>query len=131
MASPDEPSSASRLPANPMKTNFVTCQKRHKESALSWWIPLPHLCAAQLWPECVYPKRDRQVKVGQRQAYAEKLLRENKVMRARLQSSAPQATQGEVQQRERERATPPEQPSSVEEPRQNPLLRERRWFLPI
>ncbi|KAE8410955.1 hypothetical protein BDV36DRAFT_103879 [Aspergillus pseudocaelatus] len=83
--------------------------------------------------ECVYPKRDRQIKV--RQSYVEELLRENKALRSRLKSRTSQKEPPEGAQHEHvlERGTPTsdEPRMEVEEPTRNPLLHERLWFLSI
>ncbi|KAL4907190.1 hypothetical protein BDW74DRAFT_189723 [Aspergillus multicolor] len=146
MASRHEVAQNGVLPVSLMRNKFVACRKCHaRKVRCPGGQPCQTCVQMNCEPECVYPKRDRQIKISQ--SYLEGLLQENKALRSRIHPRRPgvegqpavleaATAQGdeeedeECRQHDSERV-PSQNEGSIEEPSKNPLLHERPWFLPI
>ncbi|PYI08351.1 hypothetical protein BO78DRAFT_364957 [Aspergillus sclerotiicarbonarius CBS 121057] len=111
--------------ATTRRPKSIACQKCHAKKVR---CPGGHPCATCVQlncvPECIYPKRDRQIKISQ--SYLERLLKENDTLRARSE-----ATGRWVSEPAPVSTTCPGGDDVEEQPTQNPLLDERPWFLPV
>ncbi|KAI0899103.1 fungal-specific transcription factor domain-containing protein [Annulohypoxylon nitens] len=107
------------------KPKIVACRKCHaKKVKCLGGRPCQSCVQLKCESECVYPRRDRQIKISQ--SYIERILKENQSLKARLEQAGQSRTTFES---DHQRST--EHGSSAEEPSKNPLLDERPWFLPI
>ncbi|KAL5392049.1 hypothetical protein PMIN03_003860 [Paraphaeosphaeria minitans] len=108
-------------------TRSIACERCHsRRQKCSGGHPCSRCGETSPPADCVYPSRDRKVKLSQH--YVEDLLRENQLLRSNTGLSIVSTT-------EARRPTPPsntvEQNQETQETTQNPLIEERPWFHPV
>ncbi|KAF2439352.1 hypothetical protein P171DRAFT_436048 [Karstenula rhodostoma CBS 690.94] len=108
-------------------TRSIACERCHsRRQKCSGGHPCSRCSETSPPAECVYPSRDRKVKLSQQ--YVDDLLRENELLRSNTRESI--ASTPET----RRPTSPPstvEQNLEIQETTQNPLIEERPWFHPV
>ncbi|KAL1631432.1 hypothetical protein SLS54_000192 [Diplodia seriata] len=116
--------------ANKPRTKPVACRKCHaRKVKCSGGKPCANCRQLECPDDCVYPARDRQVRVSQN--YIEELLEENERLRESTRtshSSSALPTPNPATAAENDR---PADVSENDEAERNPLLEDRAWFFPM
>ncbi|KAB2577777.1 putative transcriptional regulatory protein [Lasiodiplodia hormozganensis] len=113
--------------ANKPRTKPVACRRCHaRKVKCSGGKPCTNCRQLECPDDCVYPARDRQVRVSQN--YIEELLEENERLRESSHSSTTLPTPNPTTAPENEQSA---DASENDETVRNPLLEDRAWFFPM
>ncbi|KAF1969322.1 hypothetical protein BU23DRAFT_539856 [Bimuria novae-zelandiae CBS 107.79] len=107
-------------------TRSIACERCHsRRQKCSGGHPCSRCAETDPPADCVYPPRDRKVKLSQQ--YVEDLLKENE----RLRSSARGSAASTPEPRHPTSPTNAVESTANQETTQNPLIEERAWFHPV